>query len=209
MQFRYLAEKPDNPYRLGRHQVPDALPPEKEIVRTAWFRPLKDTDHKRVVPPFNQGQIGSCTANAAIGLLMTEPFHQAAWNFTEDDAVKLYEQETRLDNSQIPGSYPPDDTGSTGAWSMEALKQNGWIRDYVHTRSLHTALRLVVPAPISIGVSWYQSMFTPDKDATIHVDESSGLAGGHQIEVVGLDVAGQRIRIANSWGTEVRKSRAR
>lgn len=198
--FRYLPEHPDNPHRLGRHQMHDLLVPEKEARPAALVR-LVDVDHKRLVAPFNQGQIGSCTGNACVGCLMTEPFHQAGWDFTEATAVQVYELETTLDDSQIPGVYPPDDTGSTGPWSMMAAEKNGWIRSWKHTRSLHTALGMLMTGPISIGVPWYQSMFTPDKDGVLVLNESSGVVGGHQLEASGVDVARQRIRIPNSWDT--------
>lgn len=198
--FRYLAELDDNPHRMGRHQMHDLLLPEQAAKPRAGVH-LVDVDHQRLVPPFNQGNIGDCTANALVGCLMTTPLHRAGWNFTEATAVSVYELETTLDNSQIPGSYPPADTGSTGPWSMIAAKKYGWISDWRHTRSLHTALALLVDKPISLGVPWYKSMFTPDKDGVLTVDESSGLAGGHQLEVSGLDVDRQRVRIPNSWGT--------
>lgn len=215
--FEFLREHPDNPHRMGRHRVHSALPPEKDAFRLAWVRPLKSVSHERLCDPFDQNQcspevisslggdpsvtaLGNCTANAALGVLMTAPFHRAGWAFTEDDCVRLYHQETLLDDRQIPGEWPPQDTGSTGPWSMLALEKQGLIRDWVHTRSLHTALRLLVAGPISIGVSWFQNMFQPDSSDTIHVDESSGLAGGHQIEVAALDVEGQRVQLVNSWG---------
>lgn len=215
--FRYLKELDTNPHRLGRHQVHAALAAEKEAFRTASLSPLKSVSHERLCDPFDQDNcnpkvikslggdpsvtaLGNCTANAALGVLMTAPFHRKGWAWTEDDCVRLYHQETVLDDRQIPGEWPPADTGSTGPWSMLALEKAGYIRDWVHTRSLHTALRLLAAGPISIGVSWFQTMFTPDHAATIHVDESSGLAGGHQIEVLALDVEQQRVQLCNSWG---------
>lgn len=139
--------------------------------------------------------------NAAFGLLMTEPYHQPGWAFTEDDAVRGYHEETLLDDSQIPGHWPTQDTGSAGPWSMEVLQRHGFITDWVHTRSFHAALRLLMSGPVSIGITWFQSMFTPGPDGTLMVDPDSGVAGGHQIEVRALDVAGQRVRLVNSWGS--------
>jgi hypothetical protein len=215
--FQYLKESPDNPYRLGRHQVHDALTPDRDAFRLAGVAPLRSVSHERVCAPFDQNHcnpaviqslvadpsataLGNCTANAAFGLLMTAPFHKQGWSFGEDDCVRLYHEETLLDDRQIPGEWPSDDTGSTGPWSMLALEQRGLIKCWVHTRSLHTALRLLTAGPISIGVSWFQCMFEPDSNDTIHVDEQSGLAGGHQIEVAALDVDGQRVQLVNSWG---------
>lgn len=202
--FLYLKEDPANPYRLGRRQVPDAFPPERDARRLqAFFSKIETVTHVERVPCFDQGQLGSCTANAALGLMATEPYFEPGRlaALTEDRAVSLYEEETKLDDTQIPGQYPPDDTGSTGAWSMKALMNWGWISNYVHTRNTHVALGLLNTGPISIGVHWYQSMFTPDKDGNIPVDPQSGLAGGHQVAVVANDVTRQAVRIRNSWGT--------
>lgn len=202
-RFRILHEDPSNPFRLGRHQVPDAFPRNKDARSLgAFFAKIKTVTHEEHEPVFDQGNLGSCTANAALGTLVCDPFWDPSLSaaLDEDTAVKLYELETTVDNDQIAGSYPPDDTGSTGPWSMRALEQWGWIDDYVHTRNTHTALGLLNTAPISIGVPWLKSMFTPDGTGTIHVDLTSGLAGGHQVAVVGNDAKGQRIYIRNSWG---------
>jgi hypothetical protein len=211
--FRYLAEKPDNPFRLGRHQVHDALLPERDA-RTLHvlnrFRFIQTVTHRELVPCFDQGDLGSCTANAALGCMMTEPFAAINVTYGEPDCVKLYEAETKLDDSQIPGEYPPNDTGSTGSWSMMALEQQGVIKSYHHTRSLFTALRLLNRGPVSVGVTWYESMFTPTQVNTspdgdtgffLNVDEHSEVAGGHQVCVTANDVEHQRVLIRNSWGT--------
>lgn len=207
-KFRYLTERLDNPFRLGRHQVHDALLPERDARKLSIldrFLPIKSAAHKESQPVFDQGGIGSCTANAALGCLVTEPFTKTGVTYTEDDAVALYELETRLDDSQIPGTYPPEDTGSTGPWSMMALEQQGKIKSYHHTRNLHVALRLLNHGPISIGVTWYESMFTVfDQDGVkmITVDEHGEVVGGHQVCVTANDVERQRVLIRNSWGTE-------
>lgn len=203
--FLYLKELPSNPYRLGRHQVPKALDPEKDarLLDWMWFRAIVSIEHEEFVPAFDQGNLGSCTANAALGTLVTAPFGQAGVSYDEADAVALYEAETKLDDSQIPGEYPPDDTGSTGPWSMQALMQEGKINDYIHTTSLHMALRMLNQGPISIGVTWFESMFTPDTDDFfITVDPDSAVAGGHQICIVGNDIDDQKVRVRNSWGPE-------
>lgn len=198
--FRRFTEHPDNPHRLGRHQVHSALVAELDAEHSIWRRKLVTTNHREVLPVFDQGQLGSCTANAALGCLVTAPFAVPGVAFTEDDAVALYEAETKLDDSQIPGHYPPDDTGSSGPWSMQALQQAGLIQTWRHTRSTHTALQLLLDGPISIGVAWYQSMFTPDADNVLEVFTASGIAGGHQVCVTALDVERQCVLIRNSWG---------
>jgi hypothetical protein len=198
--FRLLPEHPDNPYRLGRHQMHDTLVPELEAV-VDFLEPILDVAHEEFEDPFDQGKVGDCTMNAGYGCMVTAPFGKPGASVTQDTILTGYKLETRLDDSQIPGHYPPDDTGSTGAWSMRVLEKLGLIKTWHHTRVLHAALRLLNKGPISIGIPWYQSFFTPDADGTIHLIESSGQAGGHQICVVANDTKKRRIRIRNSWGT--------
>jgi hypothetical protein len=184
--------------RLGRHQYHDDA--SRAFALEPVALPTVPVLHQRHVPIFDQGQLGSCTANAALGMLSTGPL----WDnhpWVEADAVKLYEEETVLDDTMgIPGHYPPDDTGSCGLASCKALKNRGLITKYQHAFSVTTALGWLGRQPISIGIPWLNSMFTPDKTALIPVVRSSGVAGGHQICVDGIDPTHSRVRIANSWG---------
>jgi hypothetical protein len=193
---------------LGRHVLHDEQ--SRQYDAEAFVRSVarpRTTLHTRRAPIWNQGPIGACTAFAALGLLMTEPFY-GDWMFTEGDAVRLYEQETALDDRQIPGRYPEQDTGSTGLWSMKALKAAGYITGYRHAFSVDTVLKLLQLSPVSLGIPWYESMNeTHRHDAMVSPDEwlavdfGSGLAGGHQIVAVGVDYEREAVRLANSWGT--------
>lgn len=219
-KFRFFRELPDNPFRMGRHQAHDWLDemPETDVdVRgLGWLeqkitKPITVT-HAEIVPCFDQGQIGDCTANAGLGTLVTAPYAQSltaeklSHAFThsslpdEQDAVEVYEIETKIDDSQIPGEYPPDDTGSTGPWSMIALQQLGLVSSFVHSRSAHNSLVLLNTGPISIGVPWFKSMFNVDSQGNIVFDPESGVAGGHQVAIVANDTDNRRITIRNSWG---------
>ncbi|MEU0797185.1 C1 family peptidase [Amycolatopsis sp. NPDC005961] len=188
---------------LGRHVLHDvrSLEHDAAVLVAGRTAPLKTVMHRCTVDPWDQGDVGGCTANAAIGLLVTEPFAVAGRTFTEADALELYKEETRLDDSQIPGHYPAEDTGSTGLWSMKALKARGMIKGYRHAFSLGTALRLLQSWPVSTGVPWFNSMFNVDAHGFIKVDQASGLAGGHQVAIVGIDVDRKAVRVRNSWGT--------
>ena len=105
--FRLLPEQPDNPYRLGRHQIPDAYPAELEAV-VDFLEPILDVVHEEFEAPFDQGQVGDCTMNAGYGCIVTAPFGKPGVNVTQDTILTGYKLETRLDDSQIPGHYPPD-----------------------------------------------------------------------------------------------------
>lgn len=189
------------PYRLGRHVLHDPRSRGFDALSMVKVRPLSTVTHASAVPPWDQGRIGSCTANAALGVLMTAPFRKSSWNFSETDCIRLYEAETRLDDRQIAGHYPPDDTGSTGLWSMRALQAQGLITGYRHAFRLSVVLHLLMDYPVSTGIPWYNSMFHVDSDHTIRVDQRSGIAGGHQVALVGLDIDREAVRVRNSWGT--------
>lgn len=187
---------------LGRHVLHDAASRAYDAATLISGAPqIASVIHECHIEPWDQGQIGDCTMNAALGVLMCDPFWQRGkWSFSEQDALRLYSEETRLDDSLIPGHYPPRDTGSTGLWSMKTLKNEGYITSYRHAFGLKTALQLLMQFPVSTGIPWYNSMFDPDRNHFIHLDASSGIAGGHQVAVVGVDVAQQAVRIRNSWG---------
>ncbi|MGW4487842.1 C1 family peptidase [Amycolatopsis sp. NPDC004368] len=198
MFFRHLPQASGR-YRLGRHVLHDPRSRAYDAREIARPRPLEDVLHKARVAPWNQGNIGSCTANAALGCLNTDP-NPSDRNFDEQDAQALYRAETRIDDTEIPGSWEPEDTGSTGLWSMKALKNAGLIRSYHHAFRLSTVLHLLLDRPVSTGITWYESMFDVDSDHTIRVDFDSQVAGGHQICMVGMDVEREAVRVRNSWG---------
>lgn len=186
--------------RLGRHQVHDDR--SRGFAMQAGPVPTGLVLHERHVQIFDQGELGSCTANAALGVLASGPlWRHTDPEWTEQDAVSLYELETRLDDREIPGHYPPDDTGSAGIYSAKALRRRGLITGYTHAFTLTAALSMLGRQPVSIGVPWFQSMFTPDSDGLVPVDPASGVAGGHQVCLDGVDGQRRLVRLANSWGT--------
>src|SRR5665213_2084144 len=110
--------------RLGRHVERDA----RSRNSPAASAPISDVKHLRHGKPFDQGDLGSCTGNAMAGAMMTAPYYHASRTMVEANAVLLYEQATHLD--RVPGSYPPDDTGSTGLAVAKAAKRDGYISAY-------------------------------------------------------------------------------
>lgn len=191
-----LCERADP--RLGRHRVHDERSRAYALEPVAL--PTKPVLHERHNPIWNQGQVGSCTANAALGMMSTGPLNLGkAW--TEDDALALYHDETVLDDRMgIPGVYPQDDTGSCGLASVKVLKNRGWISAYRHAFSITTALGWLGRQPISIGVPWLESMMTPGRGALLTIDRRSPVLGGHQVCLDGIDPVNSRVRLANSWG---------
>jgi hypothetical protein len=160
--------------------------------------------HQRRIPVLDQGQLGSCTGNAGIGCLGTEPFFSnrppagvAVYAENEAGAVQLYSDATAADD--YPGQYPPDDTGCDGLTIAKVLQRAGEISGYQHTFSLDDALKALGVTPFITGVNWYQTMFNPDPDGRVH--PLGALAGGHEFVADEIDAEQGRVWFTNSWGT--------
>lgn len=157
---------------------------------------LRTTVHKRHARPFNQGALGSCTAHAAFGLMVTEPFWKPGFPHAEKDMIRAYEWQTVHDG--LPGTYPPDDTGSSGLAAAKYLKSRGWISSYAHAFGVQHALEALVVAPVIVGVNWYSSFDSPDGSGFVSI--SGQVRGGHEFELVGLSVETETVQACNSWG---------
>lgn len=181
--------------RLGRHVEHDAR--SFAFAAPMALTPLKSVDWTRHCDPFDQGDLGSCTGNAMAGALMTEPLYIAGRELGEADAVSLYEMATTLDN--IMGSYPPDDTGSSGVAVAKAARKKGMISVFHHAFSLSAALHALSKGPVIAGISWFEGFDSPEGDAA-ELKISGVVRGGHEICLDGIDVENGYVKGTNSWG---------
>lgn len=162
-------------------------------IEAAPVHALKTVLHQRHVPIFDQGNLGSCTGNAAAGCMATGPWNHAT---SETDAVRLYERATHLDHA--PGVYPPDDTGSSGLAVMKAVRELGWITAYHHCFSLAAVLTALQTTPVIAGINWYEGFDKPKANGRVEI--AGSVRGGHEVCLVGVDVTASTVRAANSWG---------
>lgn len=143
---------------------------------------------------FDQGDTNACTGMATAGMIVSEP------NSTPADPVGIYGQATRLDD--VDGEYPPDDTGSTVLGAMKAARAEGLIKTYRWGFGLTDLIdALAHLGPCVIGIAWADSMMEPDHDGLVYLAAQSEPAGGHAIEVIGVDPEKKQVRMVNSWGT--------
>jgi hypothetical protein len=182
--------------RLGRHIEHDERSKNFRVKRAA-AAPVSVT-HKRHCPPFDQGNLGSCTGNAMAGALMTDPLFKKGRMLGESDAVRLYSEATHLDS--IRGSYPPDDTGSSGLAVAKAAKKEGWITSYQHAFGLDDLLHGLSQGPGIMGIYWYTSFDSPLPTGECPLTPQATVRGGHEIEMFRLDVAEKRVWCYQSWG---------
>lgn len=190
IETTFLHEDIVDNHRLGRHVRHD---PRSWQFPTPMAAHLVTVRHKRHVPIFNQGQVGSCTGEAAIGCISTGPF---AHRGLQSEAVATYSDATRIDN--IRGVYPPTDTGSSGLAVMKALRTKGLIKGYTHSFSLSQALQALVLRPGITGISWRTGCDDPDAHGIVRYEGS--VRGGHEIVLAGLDVTKKLVWFDNSWG---------
>lgn len=190
--------------RLGRHLEHD---PRSRSFPADKATALHDIAHKRHSPPFDQGQLGSCTGNAVAGALDTEPIWKTGDPLmNEAAALKIYELATTLD--EFAGSYPPDDTGSSGLAACKAARELGLLTSYRHAFGVDHALHALMLHPEVTGVNWYEGFDRPDANGLVKI--AGAVRGGHEFEVAELinAAAGLDALVAcwQSWGPGYGKS---
>jgi hypothetical protein len=194
--------------RLGRHveHDPQSLRYAHGVLPASA---IKSVDWTRRAPIFDQGNLGSCTGNAATGLLGTDSAARAGLTSVtvsgnvvpvdENLAVKVYELATQLDS--IKGTYPPDDTGSSGLGAAKALVKLGFATKYQHAFSLDALKSALQSGPVMVGTVWLESMFDVHPDTGyVHVDRTTQVAGGHEYVISAYDASALAFRLDNSWG---------
>lgn len=163
---------------------------------------LSNVRHVRRGGPLDQGELGSCTGNATAGAINTLPLHVVGRHLLkEQQAVEIYERATVLD--EFDGSYPPDDTGSSGLAAAQAAREMGYIDSYKHAFSVEEALAALMIGPVITGVNWYEGFDQPDSHGVVKI--AGEVRGGHEFEVVGFEPHAKldesRVVCINSWGT--------
>lgn len=186
--------------RLGRHVEHDSRSRAYAFHARAGAV-LHSVRHERHIPVLDQGNLGSCTGNAATGALGTGRNYVGKvteQTLDENFAVSAYHLATTLDN--VPGTYPPNDTGSTGLAVSKAVQGLGLISGYQHTFTATDAYAALQIGPVIVGTNWYNSQFDTDPDGRCRVG-SGGIAGGHEYVVDQIDIENSRVWFTNSWGT--------
>jgi hypothetical protein len=192
--------------RLGRHVRHDPRSLRYQVA-AAPLGDLKSVRHERVIPVLDQGDLGSCTGNAAEGCVGSEPLWSViphpARPYPEDaakdeeQAVALYSAATQLDT--YDGGYPPEDTGSDGLSVAKACVQAGLISGYTHATSLEAALTALAAQPVIVGVNWYDSFDAPGSDGLITITKGASVRGGHEFVLDELLVDERLVGMTNSW----------
>jgi hypothetical protein len=202
----YRERIPSTDPRCKRHVLHDTE--SRRYAHDTTGLTVASVEHARTLPILDQGDVGSCTAEAGFGVLGTAPYSgdqavgaavtKAFGGWDQAGTYRLYSAEESLDGD---GPYPPNDNGSTGLTLAKALRAAGAISGWTQTFTLDDALKALTQYPLAVGTVWYNSMFDPDAEGILTVDAASGVAGGHEYEIVGYDASRGLVKAANSWGT--------
>lgn len=181
--------------RLGRHVRIDergqgfrvARVSDEPILSRIWLG-----SNQRAL---DQGSVGACTGFAAAQCLNCSPWGQ---KLTNQDALAIYALATTKD--PWPGSYPDEDTGSSGLAAMQACRELGLIMSWSNAFSLDDVLVGLQTRPGILGISWFDGCDEPGL-ATGQITPTGSNRGGHEIAIVGCEVERGLVVLRNSWGT--------
>lgn len=186
---------------LGRHVEHD--PRSLDYLHKASGRMLVHVEHARHIPILDQGDVGSCTGNAATGALATEPLAledaiaAIMAELNEKYALGVYSDAEDVDGD---GPYPPNDNGSSGLSVCKVLKARGLISGYRHATSLADALDALQDGPVLWGTNWKTGMDAVNPTTGL-IKYTGSTRGGHELVLRGDDPAALLVDGDNSWNT--------
>jgi hypothetical protein len=190
--FLDLIDQSPNPGRIKRHDARSLEFPAKAatIVKSVIHTP----------PPekwrLDQGHLGSCTGNAMAQWLNSKPAHRPRTRYLDQaDAVRFYSYATSID--PWPGTYPPDDTGSSGIAVCKAAQREGLIAAYTWAFGLEHTLASLTLTPVMLGTVWKNDMFWPDAEGFVKATGSD--VGGHEYLLFGINLRNRYVWALNSW----------
>lgn len=144
---------------------------------------------------YDQGATSQCVAFTGKGLLNTSPVaRHARWSKRSRYSPADFYLGAQLHDEWDGESY--DGTSALGL--CRYLTELGILAEYRWCFGLQDVLlTLSHIGAVGIGIWWYDSMFRP-VDGLLRVEGSR--AGGHEIEVTGIDIDRREVILTNSWG---------
>lgn len=169
--------------RLGRNVVHD--PRSRRFAFPATETPRRDITLRVYNPRPNPEQtVGCCTGVDAVVKCNAVGNRVKGRVLGMDDALEVYSRATQLD--PWPGSWPPEDTGSSGLAACQASVEFGLISSYswIFSGTAGIYAALTQGKPVGVGTWWLENMFEIDHMSGL-IDCSGPRVGGHQFTIVG------------------------
>lgn len=196
--------------RLGRHVEHDERSKMAMFAQARTLKPKKkDTFWTSHSPTIQQGDVGSCTCSSQMVWFNTD-FATAArqsilgaanYYFTQEHALELYKLATRLD--PFPGSWPEEDTGSSGNAAAKASVRKKWLTSYTWIFSFTSLQAMIEKTPLQVGTLWTNDMFNPVNGLVkVGALTDANIAGGHEYCMVGIDWQNELFIFRQTWGDD-------
>jgi len=148
--------------------------------------------------PYDQSNSSTCVTHTGKGMLNTAPLSSKASYYRRSryDPFAWYPEVQRRD--EWPGESP-DYEGTSGLGLCKYLLEIGLIEEYRWNFGLQdTLLSLSHVGPVGLGIWWKSGMWRTDADGYIHATGEN--EGGHEVELIGVDVSERCVIGMNSWG---------
>ena len=169
--------------RLGRNVVHD--PASRRFAFPRTETPTRDISLRVYGPsPTPNQEIGCCTGVDQAVKCNTVGLRVPGRVLKMRDAVRIYSRATQLD--PWPGTYPPQDTGSSGLAACKAATEAGWISrfEWIFSGPAGIYAALTQGRPVGVGTWWLERMFEVEKQTNL-ITVSGRRVGGHQWTIVG------------------------
>jgi C1A family cysteine protease len=216
----------------GYGWIPD-LPDGRDMLYAAPAKPLRSLPSRvdlgpKCPPVYDQGQLGSCTANALAAALEFDQMRQRAKSAFTPSRLFIYYNERALEGTVDSDSGAQIRDGVKTVARQGAPPEKSWpyeidrFRDkptpacyaegkdyqaiqYLRVSQTLTQLKgcLAAGFPFVFGFAVYQSFEDEEVARTGHAPmpkAKEGLLGGHAVLAVGYDERRQWFIVRNSWG---------
>lgn len=181
---------------LINHDEASKLFPARALLKASQDEPRNRTWRRGRA--YDQGMTSTCVAQTGKGILNTSP---------ESSDVPYNERRNYDINEFYEGAQQHDEwpgeayDGTSGLGLCRYLQRSGYITEYRWCFGLQDVLlTLSHVGPVGLGVWWYTGMFEPGERGI--VEPTGAREGGHEVELIGVDVDDEEVIFMNSWGVE-------
>lgn len=182
--------------RLGRLPFPDgrdrAFSMAEELAAAPEQLQIPAGRHWPPGRVLDQGNTPQCVAYAWEGWMNASPLRT-----TNGDAPSVIYAKAQAIDEWAP---EPHDGTSVRA-GAKIMRGEHRIGRYLWALSLGVVKEwLALRGPVVLGTDWYELMFDPDEDGTVHA--SGHVAGGHAFLCIGYSDSRHAVECQNSWGPD-------
>jgi C1A family cysteine protease len=220
--------------RLGSYgwipDIPDARDHVLHLPKKAGALPPSVDLRPQCAPVYDQGQLGSCTANAIAGAIEFDQRKEQLAQIFTPSRLFIYYNERVMENSvdSDAGAQIRDGIKSVASQGVCAETLWPYAEDQFATRPsapcykiarTHPAVNysrvpqdpnqlkacLAAGYPFVLGITVYESFESADvaHSGVVPLPQASETAlGGHAVMAAGYDDASQRFLVRNSWGSD-------